>query len=113
MISLSTILSLAASSVTKSDLPFGERMLIGLEVSLIGILTVFVVLIVIWGVLELSRIVFSVSNKPKQPKISESGKAPEADPASEADIVAAITAAIAAYEGTSPSSLRVVRFTRK
>lgn len=109
---LLTIAATAAQSVTQSDKPFGERMLLGLEVTLIGLLTVFAALIVIWGILELSRRFFigrNDKNKSPAPE-QEAIVTPSAD---DAVIVAAITAAIAAYEGKSESSLRVVRFTRK
>lgn len=115
MISLPSILSLAAASVTQSDLPIGERMAIGLEVLVIGLLTVFSVLIVLWGVLELFRVVFYRGDKSKEKAPApETETVPEtASAQDDAAIVAAITAAVAAYTGKSESSLRVVRFTRK
>ena len=109
---LPTILSLAAASATQIYLPFGERMMIGLEVTIIGLLTVFSALIVIWGVLVLFRIIFERAGKPK-PAETEPANLPESSTEDDAAIVAAITAAVAAYEGKSTSSLRVVKFTRK
>lgn len=109
-----SILAVAATSVTQSERPFGERMLIGLEVTLIGLLTVFAALIVIWVILDLSRKVFA-GGKDKSKAHSPEKKQPAEAPsgAGDAALVAAITAAVAAYTGKSESSLRVVRFTRK
>ncbi len=117
MSSVYSILAVAATSVTQSDRPFGERMLIGLEVTLIGLLTVFAALIVIWGILELSRKVFAGSKDESKARTPEKEQPAEAVPTpsftDDAALVAAITAAVAAYTGKSDSSLRVVRFTRK
>ena len=115
MISLPMILSLAATSATQSDLPLGERMDIGIEVTIIVLLTVFAALIVIWGVLELFRVVFYREGKTgDQAQTQKAETSPEPAPSGDdAATVAAITAAIAAYTGKSASSLRVVRFTRK
>lgn len=96
----------------------------GLPTALLGILTVFAVLSILWGALEVFRYVFytlpNKRNEEKQKAQVEQNVAPtqpEADVSDDAEIVAAIIAAITASradEGISPStSFRVVSFRKR
>ena len=95
---------------------------------IMGLATIFAVLIIIWGALAFMRIfTYDIPNRRKAAKEAE-GSAAEAEaapsvqtpetPADAADspddkeLVAVITAAIAASEGKPASSLRVVSFRR-
>lgn len=104
----------------------GEKLSTGLTVMLLGIITVFAVLAILWIVLLLFRVIFYREKKaePKAPQmpvqipVSVSATA-ETKPAAPAEdngaIIAAITAAIAAYtEGDEEfaSGFRVVSFRR-
>ena len=118
----------------------GEKFLFGGQMLLIGMAVVFSVLVLLWFSLELFRIIcdrmkgedgsFSLSNltkarepkpetpEPKPTKPAKAAKtastpAPAAAPApSDAEIVAVITAAIAASENAPMGSFRVVSFRR-
>lgn len=110
-----------------------EKLLFGGQMLLIGIAVVFAVLILLWLSLELFRIIcermkgedgsFSLANimkekAPKPPKPEKPVKAQKAiapiAPAAPADteIIAVITAAIAASENAPLGSFRVVSFRR-
>lgn len=95
------------------DITFGEKMLLGGQVTLLGMGTVFSVLVLLWGLVELLHLLLAPKKSKALPE-----KAPETvipETASETDdreIVAAITAAIAAATGRAPSSFRVVSFKR-
>lgn len=127
MQSLFSIISfLSASGVSQSmdtETPIAERLALGGEVMLLGLGTVFAVLLILWGVLVLFRIVFyTIPNKrkaeadAKQQALNEADYAADAetelsyDEPEEADavvddgeIVAAITAAITAYRAAQES----------
>ncbi len=118
----------------------GEKLLFGGQMLLIGIGVVFSVLVLLWLSLELFRIVcdkmkgedgsFSLANltkarepkpeipepKPAKPAKAEKKAAPPAPaptPASsDTEIIAVITAAIAASENAPLGSFRVVSFRR-
>ncbi len=106
-----------------STLTFGERISTGLTVMGVGMLIIFSVLALLWGILTLFRIVFyDIPNKKKaaapetepEPAAIES---PEPDSSEEDDgeLVAAITAAITLMmeeEGKPQTSFRVVSFRR-
>jgi Oxaloacetate decarboxylase, gamma chain. len=102
---------LAAASVTQSDLPLSDRLIVGFEVTGIGLLTVFVVLMLLWGILELFRIVFD--RKPKNIPVVQDEEPQETGDNTDAALVAAITAAVSAYADKPASQLRVVRFQKK
>jgi len=101
-----------------TETPIGERLALGGEVMVVGLATVFAVLIILWGVLVLFRIAFyDIPNKrkaeadAKQQALNEADYAADAasgasydEPASEpvygsndGELVAAITAAVSAY----------------
>ncbi len=104
------LLTLVESAPVQSTLPIGERMLIGLEVTGIGFLTVFSVLALIWGILMLFRRVFTMRTGKLKSAPQESDVAASQP---DAALVAAVIASIAEHEGKSPSQLRVVKFNRK
>ncbi len=99
-----------------------EKLSLGFQVLGLGIATVFAVLAILWVVLLLFRVVFYREKKPELKKMApELVKAPASVniPASKAEdngaLIAAITAAIAAYtEGDEElaSGFRVVSFRR-
>lgn len=90
--------------------------------TLLGMMIVFAVLAVLWGAIELFRVIMqSFSGKSASGAEKPASPAPAASPAitsaptqtyaqSDEEIVAAITAALAEYLGTSESSFRVVSF---
>lgn len=82
-----------------------------------GYLLIFVVLALIWGILEIFNLVAKKKNAPSEGKApSEPTPEPPAVTESETndeEIVAAIVAAIAAYEQKKPSGFRVVSFRKK
>ena len=107
-------------------LSLSEKLSIGAEVALMGIAIVFLVLILLWGLLELFRVVFYTIPNRKKASAAPAVPAPETEAvpteeeasADEGELVAAITAAIAAYRGAegapaSPTGFRVVSFRRK
>lgn len=96
----------------------------GLQTAALGMITVFVVLSIIWGCLELFRVVLYRSedkgstektvSEPAAPVITEATEEVSED---DGEIVAAIVAAVTAMrseEGTaSPSAFRVVSFRKR
>lgn len=103
----------------------GERVTMGLQVLLFGMAVVFAVLILIWGILVLFRVIFydipnkkKASAKPAEPApVKEAALEPEPavveEPeADEAEVVAAITAAVALMLDKPQTSFRVVSFRR-
>lgn len=96
---------------------FGTAAAFGGSVLLIGMLTIFSVLIIIWICLALFKVFFhdlpSKKNHPSDPVAPVVEKAPEREPA-EGEIVAVIAAAIAMAESeNSDMKFRVVSFKRK
>ncbi len=110
---------LEAASAT-DVMSFSDRASEALQVSLLGIGTVFAVLAILWGVLEVFRFFFyDLPNKAKktEKKAEAPKQAPAASPApvvqlqsSDDEVVAAITAAIAVVLDRPASSFRVVSF---
>ena len=102
-----------------------ERLVLAGQVTLIGMLMIFSVLAILWAVLVISAKIFA---KPAQS--AKPAPAPKAAPApktapvvcapaasNDAELVAVLTAAVAAYmasenPGTSPSGFRVVSYRR-
>ena len=89
----------------------------GLPIAIIGYVMVFVVLAVLWGAIEVMRLVLT----PKKPKVAE--KAPEVKTAEvsqtaaeeqvdEGELVAVLTAAIAASLNTSTYNLKIKSYKR-
>ena len=106
-------------------LPFGERLAEGFEVFILGILMVFAVLALLWGVLVIFKVVFyDIPEKRKKAKANETKtevapapaavSAPAPVPAQDdGAIVAAITAALSEYfaqSGEYTGGFRVVSF---
>ncbi len=102
----------------------------GLPTALLGMVTVFAVLAIIWGFLEIFRYVFYTLPERNKQGVSPAAK-PQSAPAakikapkqsapvkaSDAEIVAAIVAAITAMRAdenaSDPSAFRVVSFRRR
>lgn len=106
-------------------MPLSERLLYGLQVLVIGMVTVFVVLALLWGAMALFKIFFY--NIPNQKKntaaavnkvenVPAAADIPLAAPAASDDtqLIAVITAAIAAYNASAGNKLpfRVVSYRR-
>ena len=102
---------------------FGDQMALGGQVMLLGIGTVFAVLAILWGLVELLHLILSPLSGEKKKKSKEPAPAPveaapapapvpASAPADNLEIIAVITAAVAAASGSSPSSFRVVSFKR-
>lgn len=97
----------------------GEKLIYGGQMLLIGIATVFAVLILLWGCLVVFKIVFHDIGKtrPKAVATPKSVDVAEAAPVTtdnSAEIVAVIAAAIAAAESESSGlKFKVVSFRRK
>ena len=93
---------------------------------LFGMIMVFSVLIILWGVLSLFKLIFAGSSNAKKvaPKVDVAPKAePDSAPApaptatNDAELIAVLTAAITAYEAeqnpdATPASFRVVSYRR-
>ena len=99
---------------------FGDIVLFGGKMVLIGMCTVFVVLILIWGCLSLFKAFFHDTKNPTNKKESVAAEvAPAPVPVtnysqSDDEIVAVIAAAIAAAESENVGAkFRVVSFRRK
>lgn len=114
------MLEVGTAQAASDTMSFSERLSESLQVSLLGLGTVFAVLALLWGVLELFRLFFydlpnkrkNASTEKKAPVKSES--APVAQPAqsvqSDEELVAAIVAAVAQVMDKPASSFRVVSF---
>ena len=103
-----------------------EKLAVGGEVSLRGMATVFAVLILIWIIVELLHLLLGEKTKvekveekaapaPVETKIEEAAPievTPAAPAAPDYELIAVITAAVAAASGSSPNSFRVVSFKR-
>jgi sodium pump decarboxylase gamma subunit len=109
-----------------NDMTMGEKLENILTTAVGGFILVFVVLALIWGLLELFSVVFvkKKTDKPKtepipvaQPEIVLPAEDAADEPADETELVAVITAAITAYrsaEGaTTSTGFRVVSFRKK
>lgn len=118
-----------AGSETESDMTFGDRLAEAGQITLLGMGMVFAVLALLWGVIELFRVIMQKSEKKKKaaepiiPEKSVPVPAPVAEePApsesgDDGELTAAITAAVAAYlasEGDAAyaGGFRVVSFRR-
>lgn len=101
---------------------FGEKLSTGLTVFALGMVTIFAVLAILWVILALFKVVFYREKKPETAKKATPAPvhvpAPASAPVAENDdgaLVAAITAAIAAYTADDESfagGFRVVSFRR-
>ena len=95
---------------------FGERILYGLQMLLIGMVIVFAVLALLWLSLEISGRLFkklSEKEKPQAEKKAEPVAAPAAPATNDAELIAVLTAAVAAMQSAPDARFRVVSFRRK
>ncbi len=107
-------------AAAETEMALGDKLLLGGQVSLLGMGTVFAVLAILWGLVELMHLLLTgFSGNKKKKKAEAPVEMPAATPApavsapaDDLEIVAVITAAVAAASGTSPSSFRVVSFKR-
>lgn len=96
-------------------LSFGEAALYGLEMLLIGMLIVFAVLTVLWFAIALfGRIVGGAVSAPK-PVVEKKPEPVVVAPTAtdDTELIAVLTAAIAAMESAPATRFRVVSFRRK
>ena len=115
------------TALSSGGLSLGERLSGGLSVLVIGVAAVFGVLASLWGVLALFKILFyDIPEKKKAKKAVPPAPAPAEEPAAPApevkasddtQLIAVITAAIAAYEAeqgrcVSVGDFRVVSYRR-
>ncbi len=117
-------LAVAAQSVNWGEGWNGNRLELAGQVTLIGMLMIFAVLTILWGVLAIFKFIFA--RTPKKTKTEskpmpevKTAPAPEAVPAASSDdeLVAVITAAVAAYRAAespdaTPCGFRVVSYRR-
>ncbi len=110
-------------------MPLSERLSTAGTTTLMGMVTVFAVLAIIMFIVMLMGKIFGVKNKKKgedesdkvtqQPAASPEPPADSAGEGEEAQVIAVLTAAIAAYRGsgapagTTPEGFRVVSFRKK
>lgn len=113
-------------NITADTMNFAERMSYGFQVFVVGLGTVFAVLAILWLALVLFKVfAYDIPQKRAQKKAAESKVEevattepveviPEAESEDDTQLIAVITAAIAAYTSESGSSLpfRVVSFKR-
>lgn len=97
---------------------FGEILIYGGQMLLIGMLTVFAVLVLLWFALVVFKFFFHDMVSGKKPKEAKTESAPIAqapEAPSDTEIIAVIAAAIAMAESEcgSNKSFRVVSFKRK
>lgn len=119
---------MAADGYAENDI-MGRFLGKGLQTALLGLVTVFVVLSLLWGCLEIFRYVFYTLPERKKNasqgsasavQVTESVPAPTAEPTvcetDDGELVAAIMAAVSAYraeEGAPAVGFRVVSFRKK
>ncbi len=111
------------TTMLATAMDFGERIAYAGRMALIGMLTVFAALAILWGALALFRVALAAVERRKTAKIELPATptptptvAPVSSATNEAEIVAAITAAISVLlaeenGGTAPT-FRVVSFRR-
>lgn len=122
------LLRLGALEILPNEkaVPFsGEAWLYALEMTLMGLGMIFAVLAILWGVLVIFKLIFAgKSEKPKKEKAVkaelsevktvEAAPAPAATPAptavGDAELIAVLTAAIAAYEAEQNPNAPALNF---
>lgn len=100
--------------------PLSDRLMMGLQTTLLGMGVIFVVLIILWAVLSVFKLVFykgkaekkSVEPAPAPAVVERAPTAPTPTAQNDEEIVAAITAAIAVMLDVPQTSFRVVSFRR-
>ncbi len=102
---------------TQKNLSFGEILSYGGSMLVVGLGVVFAVLALLWVLLEIfGRVAgkMTATEKPQKPAAVATPAAPlTAKPADDLELIAVLTAAIAASESQSPARFRVVSFKRK
>lgn len=99
-----------------------EKLSQGVPIAIIGYCMVFVVLAILWAVIELMRVLLTPKkSKPADNKVEEIKSAEPAEPVQtvaeeeqvdEGELVAVLTAAVAASLNTSTYNLRIKSFKR-
>ncbi len=100
--------------------PLADRLMMGLQTALLGMGVIFAVLIILWAVLSVFKLVFYKGGNEEAPAKAAATGAPTLAPAptpvqaqaDDAELVAAITAAIAVVMDKPQTSFRVVSFRR-
>lgn len=99
---------------TQKNAPFGERIVYGGKMLLVGLLIVFSVLVILWLALELfGLIVKRLDEKNKKAAPVTETVAPVTKETDDLQLIAILTAAIAASESAPAARFRVVSFKRK
>ena len=126
------VYALNTLSDTKYTAFSSEAWMKAAEVAIVGMLMIFSVLSILWGVLALFKLIFAPQSKEKKaPKVEEKtvsepvaveentvAEVAPATTSNDAELIAVITAAIAAYraseglEGSAINGFRVVSFKR-
>lgn len=117
---MKTALLLATATESQT---LAEKLAIGVEVSVVGILIVFAVLAILWGCLELMHLVIYTIPKHHRAKrevtssvfaLQTAEEVPEVETPAQDDgeVLAAITAAITIMTEKQPGTFRVVSFRR-
>lgn len=102
------------SQEVSASYSIGEKLETILTTAVGGFVLVFVVLGLIWGILEIFNVVFGKKKMPVLPKEEPTPPpAPVEEASDETAVVAAIMAAIAAHTDKPISSFRVVSFRKK
>ncbi|MBR7137184.1 MAG: OadG family protein [Clostridia bacterium] len=119
--------SAAAAAAEAEELTFAEIMSEGFSTLLVGLGTVFAVLIVLWAAIALMGRVIGAANKKSAPAVPKAAPAPVPAPvpapapvapapvvsdAISPEVIAAISAAIAQFEGPAAPRL-VIRSVRR
>ena len=121
------IVYLAEASIDYFDesMQLGQKLEIGAQVAIMGILIVFAILLILWGVLELFRVFFYEIPKRRAAKKAAAAENPvspdepvqaeiSAEQTDEAEdesaVLAAISAAVAVYIDRPQTAFRVVSF---
>ncbi len=115
-----------APETEEAAMSFGERIAYGGQVTIIGIAIIFAVLATLWGVLTLFKVFFydmpekkkanakAKDIAPAPATVEEVAATPVPESTDDTQLIAVITAAIAAYNSQSGASLpfRVVSYKR-
>ncbi len=95
----------------------GERILYGLQMLLVGMVIVFAVLALLWLSLEISGRIFKKLSGKAKPAVEKKKVEPvavaAAPAADDGELIAVLTAAVAAMESAPGARFRVVSFKRK
>ena len=96
--------------LTGQNLSLSEALAMGGETTVIGLAIVFAVLIILMIVLSLFRVIFY--KKPKTPAQAAPVEEETADDTDEEELIAVLTAAVAASLNTSTYNLRIKSYRR-